>query len=760
MYLLYSIIFALSIFGQVVDAETGEPIEGVHVVMEEGYFLENGTPYSVYYSDFADVTDERGRFYISGWYPRPYKVVVSFSHVSYDTLRTAFIVENVSSEKTVELQPKIHNMGTVNVTLDAIRDVNTSVSLLDEREIEKLDYGQDPYVTLETLPSFTTFSDNGVYGGYTYTRLRGLDQTRINVTLNGVPLNEPEDQGAYFSNFPGFFEAVQSVQVQRGVGTSKSGAANYVGSINFETHSPLRGNAFEINTGLGSFDTRHVNIESNVSNNKVGGYITGSYLTTDGYRDHSGHSGYSVFGSAAYLMEDRFVQITGFAGMSNNDMAYLAASKEDLENNPRINYLSTEEDDQFHQQHIQFMLSENMDEYHDISLTQTVYYTHLSGNYDVLLDDMWNFNLTSHWVGYLNSVSYSAPQFNIKAGLSAYWYKRNHFLRILPSDLHEYHNAGVKNNLSAYVKATYEINNNLSVTGDTQFRTVSFEYLPDSNFDYSVGLIRWYFVNPKISLNYEINDNLDTYLFVGKTSREPTRNDLFGGFDNVDNDVAVTYPEILDLETVSPETVYDYEAGINRTSASYSTSLNLFYMDFRNEIAPIGELSYIGLPLRKNVNSSYRRGIEASVGYRLTEKLSLNVNATYMDAEISSYTDDNTGITYENVEPLLTPTIITNQSVSYDLTRFSTLTLRNRYVGKSYLDNTQNDNLTLPSYYRLDLISEVDISYTKLVIRINNLTDNRIYTNGYVGLDETGDETPYYFIQAPINLFVSFNLAI
>jgi len=287
--------------------------------------------------------------------------------------------------------------------------------------------------------------------------------------------------------------------------------------------------------------------------------------------------------------------------------------------------------------------------------------------------------------------------------------------------------------------------------GDLQARRAQFRYVPDAQADIAGHSIAWTFVNPRAGVTYRLTPSLAAYASYGVTSREPARSDMFAGFDNLDTS-NVTF--VGDFSRVRPETVHDVESGVTLTTSAARLQANMFSMDFRNEIEPIGALSYQGLPLRKNVHASYRRGVEVDAAYSLTKTLRASVNATLMRARIADYTDDASGESFHGVEPLLTPKVISAQRLEWDATRALSLWTEGRYTGQSQLDNTGNPQLILPAAYVWDASARWHFTERHaLEVRGNNIMNSKRYGSGY-----GGGETPYYYVLPPRNLFVTVQL--
>lgn len=622
--------------------------------------------------------------------------------------------------------------------------------ILPRPELERSYTGQEMPSFLAKTPSITWYSDGGGFTGYSYMRLRGMDQTRINVTLNGVPLNEPEDQGAYFSNYPDFLNSIRNVQIVRGVGTSVNGTASFAGSIGLES-TLLPDTAYtEISVSAGSFRTHRISAEFNTGliKNKWAFYGRFSDAASNGFREHSGTDGQSFFFSGGYFSGKNRLKLTGFTGFSKNQMAYLAESDSVLKQNYRANSLTTNEKDEFKQTLV--MLQHEYALGGNSTLQTSLYYNYLQGGYDILFaPDLYNFSVKSNFAGAIVNYSYIRRRWSLYAGLHANGYQRDHYSFIQPDESNLlYRNTGLKNEASAFAKANYETGR-FRFSADLQYRFVQFRYHEDQNANVNISPVSWSFFNPKASVAYLLRRGNIVYLSVGKTSREPTRNDLFAGYDNLDS---LTYAEIGGLERVKPESVLDFELGIKFTYKSLRVHFNLYDMEFKNEIAAIGQLSYIGLPLRKNVASSSRRGAELDLRWRLFERLTLTSQANLSINNIKEYTTDYDSITYRNVQPLLTPQAVVNLSADYAFTRWLLAGISGRYVSQSFLDNTNNPNFEIPASFILNAsVSANFLRKYSVELMVNNITGQKYYSSGYV----QGGQ-PYYFAMATRNYFVTF----
>jgi len=640
------------------------------------------------------------------------------------------------------------------VMISAVRASGTapiSQKTLTQADLEPRYFGQDvPLLLQGAAPSLTSYAETGNYWGYSYIRLRGIDQSRINLTLDGIPLNDPEDQVLYFADFPDLTNSLRSVQVQRGVGTSSNGTAAYAGSINMETiplASAPRGAEVEVEGG--SFGSKRVSaqFESGLLPSRFAMYARLSALRTDGYRYHSGVDGRSAFFSAGYFGDRDILKATVTTGTMRDTMAYLAVAASDLDTNRRINPLTPRERDGFSERLAALAYTRLISQ--SSSLSTTVYRLSTSGDYDVLIDSLDNFNLKYAWWGVTSDWAYRHDAWQLDVGGNASTYARDHAAYQRP-DLTDplYFNTGHKQDASAFAKLGYTVGA-ATLFGDVQARHATFRYTPDVHAAIGEQSIDWSFVNPKAGVTYALSRPLSIYASYGQNTREPARVDMFAGFDNLDtSNVAF----VGSLSRVKPERVHDTEAGVTYHGGSFEAQANLYSMDFRNEIAPIGALSYLGSPLRKNVGASYRRGIEGDVTYRGIPRMLINANIAASTNRIREYTDSSGDepVTYHNVEPLLTPRLVTYQRAQLAATRNLGLALETRYQSRSFLQNTGDSRFVLPAAFDLDGSASWRLRQYEIVVRGNNLTNSKKYGSGYAS-----GGVSYYYVVPPRNVFIT-----
>ena len=606
-------------------------------------------------------------------------------------------------------------------------------------EVKTKSTGQEPSFLLSETPSITNYSDAGNSQGYSYFRLRGIDQTRINLTIDGVPLNEPEDQGAYFSNYPDILNSVSKIQIQRGVGTSKNGTASYGGSVQLFSPNLNDSNQTTFGLGYGSFNSLRAYGEYNSGiKNRKALYVRASQIYSDGYKYNSSNNSKSVFISSGLFYDKSTWKINLLAGYQQNQLAWLGVSDSLITLDRKTN-ANKNERDQFNQclAQLQNIWQPN----NSSSLQSSIYYTFLKGNYDFNLNgflglpstsELYNYAFQSNLIGFFSNYTFSENHFNWTTGIHGNTYNRQHIGS--ENSLGQlYKNTGFKDEISVFTKADYTIKSFTFFT-DIQFRYSSFDYEGTVQLD----KIQWNFINPKAGMSIELHPNSIFYYSIGSTGREPTRNDMLGGSDDLLSDSSGN--PIISIKT--PEYVLDQELGFRSQSSKINFNLNIYYMDFKNEIVLDGKFGPNGLALTNKVEQSIRTGIEFSMSYKVNNRFSLINNSSFNYSQIKEQN--------EVFTPILTPPIIINQEVVYTYKRLS-VSLTSRYQDKSFIDfaNTSNVN----SYFLLNGRIAYDINGFQFSIFMNNLTNSKYFNNGYVDFDGSKK----YFVQAPTNYYASIN---
>jgi iron complex outermembrane receptor protein len=659
------------------------------------------------------------------------------------------------------------------ITVSGIRaEETTPVTKTDigRQEIEEKYHQQDIPLLVRDTPSINAWSESGVgSSGYSYFTLRGISPTRINFTLDGVPLADSEDLGTYFVDFPDLAHSLQSIQIQRGVGTSSVGSPSFGGSVNLESIEVTRAPETHVRLSGGSFGQRF-GTAAYQTGSMPGGfslYSRVSFNESDGFRESSDIRQRNLFVSAQKQNEGSVLKLTGFSGREEQQLSFYAADLDTLRQDLRANPLTPEETDGFSYDlaHLQYLTTAGGSD-----VTASVYYQRGYGSYRLYdwgsTTDLRQYGLDGMLLGTMATLSQRTGAFTMKYGVHANRFRREH-TRDLVGGGRDYANEGVKDEGNAFAKVTWS-RDRLHLYGDAQVRHTAFDYEGDVEID----PISWTFFNPKAGVRFGWTPRTSVYASAGLSTREPTRSDMFLGEDN---------PSVAhDLHAFRPERLFNVEAGIDYRVSSVSVQANLYAMEFRNEIAATGELSEIGLPLRRNVDRSYRRGLELDAAWELSPKIRLRSIANFSKNRIREWTQfydvydevgnwvDSRPVIYRNVEPLLSPSVIISQGVEYTPSSSWSAGMVGRYVGRAYLDNT--NDLETPAFFAADANASVALSRTvRLTLQANNLFNNEeIFPSGYSYLfmnrDASGADSvsgvPYYFPQATRNflLMLDFRL--
>jgi iron complex outermembrane receptor protein len=641
-------------------------------------------------------------------------------------------------------------------------DVPVTKTDIAKEEIEQGYHGQDIPLLLRDAPSINAYSESGTGGaGYSYISLRGIGSSRINFTLDGVPLADSEDMGTYFVDFPDLARSLESVQIQRGVGTSTFGSASFGGSVNLESVAIAQDDHLDVTLGGGSFDNRQASVgyQSGVLPGGLAFYTRLSYLENAGFRDHSATRQHNLFFSGSKLLGDAQLKLTGFSGHEKQQLSFYATDEATLKTDLRNNPLRPEERDSFGYDLAQLQYIRPLGS--DSDMTASVYYQRGYGWYrlfDSGTDVLRQYGLDGLLLGTIVTYSHRAGAITTNYGLHVNRFQRDHTRDDLSAATRDYANDGVKGETNAFAKVRYDAGR-LSLYGDAQLRHASFDYHGTAN----VGSIGWTFFNPKIGGRYALGSQSSLYASAGLSTREPTRNDLFQGEDDA------TFAH--DLRAVRPERLLDLEAGWDLHTATLELEANFFAMEFRNEIASTGELSDIGLLLRRNVDRSHRRGVELDAAWQLSPQLRSKTTASFSHNRIDAWTQffdvyDSDGnylearpVQYQNVQPLLTPSVLVTQTFDYTPNARLTTSATARYVGRSFLDNTNDSAFVAPAFFLADAkVSYAVTAWARVTLQVNNLLGaDRVYPNGYSYRFFSGDVptgTAYYYPQATRNAVV------
>ena len=687
------------------------------------------------------------------------------------------------------------------VELNAVRaSGKTPVAKTDlsKADIQKNNAGQDLPFILNQTPSVVINSDAGNGIGYTGIRIRGSDASRINVTINGIPYNDAESQGTYFVDLPDIASSAGSIQIQRGVGTSTNGAGSFGGSINLSTNDVITKKGIEVNNSVGSFYSfkntlilnsgifaKHFTVDARLSN-----------IQSDGYIERAKTRLGSFYTSAAYVDAKNSLRFNIFSGKEKTYQAWNGIDEQTLVTNRRYNSAGTEkpgkpydnETDNYTQTHYQLFYNHQFNHYWKgnaaIFLTRGKgYYEQYKANesfadyglpdYDngtVIIDKtdlvrrLW---LDNYFYGTVFSVQYSRNKTNIIVGGGWNSYDGKHFGEIvwgsvqhaIPDHYRWYQLTADKKDLSGYIKWTQRITANWQTFVDMQVRSVNYTINGFRNNPTLKVKNNYFFFNPKAGITYT-KDKTQLWFSYGRAVKEPNRDDFESG--------VTTAPR--------PETLNDFEAGIEHGNKNNSWGINFFYMLYKDQLVLTGKINDVGAYTRTNIPNSYRAGMELQGNKKINQRISVQGNLTLSENKIRNFTEyiddyDNGGQQVKfskNTDISFSPSIVGSLSVNYMPVKSMEINFIGKYVDRQYLDNTSQRSRSLHDYYTQD----IRMSYTfigkairsiKIFAQCNNLFSKKYEPNGYSFSYVYGGNIStenYYFPMARINFMAGLSIAL
>lgn len=685
------------------------------------------------------------------------------------------------SLRTVELDD-VNIMST-----RATKTTPVAFTNISGEQIEKVNFGQDLPYLLSMTPSAITTSDAGGGIGYTTLRVRGVDATRINVTANGIPVNDAESHSVFWVNLPDLASSVKDIQVQRGAGTSTNGAGAFGASVNLQTgHSSLKPYA-EFSGSYGSFNTHKETVK--VGTGLIGDHWTFdarlSNISTDGYIDRASVGLNSYYLQGAYYTDNTSVKLITFAGKERTYHAWNYASKEEMAEYGRkynsCGYMYTDENgvahyyddqtDNYVQKNWQLLVNHTFSPAWNLNVG--LHYTKGDGYYQeykdgrtlveyalqpfmqdgALVDEsdlVRKKAMDNHFGGGVFSLNYKDERLNASLGGALNRYEGDHFGKVLwvknyagmLSPDHEYYrNVGTKTDGNVYLKADYSLTDNLNAYADLQYRHIDYTIEGNNDKWNSVtndGLQRldiddtFDFFNPKFGLSWQINDHNRVFGSFSVAQKEPTRNN---------------YTDGKLLEHPKAERLLDYELGYVFANKWLNIGANLYYMDYKDQLVLTGELNEIGEPVAANVPESYRMGVELMAGVKLDCGFTWDINATLSKNRVKDFTETLYEDEWVGGEQWITkkgdthiafsPDFILNNQFGYKYKGFSA-SLQSQYVSKQYMSNADCENHVLDAYF----VSNLNLAYTfklpslksvTVGCTVYNLFNEEYENNGYAG---------------------------
>ena len=631
-------------------------------------------------------------------------------------------------------------------------------SNLTKKEIDKRNLGQDIPMLLNFLPSVVTASDAGAGVGYTYLRVRGSDATRVNVTINGIPYNDAESQGTFWVNLGDFASSTQSLQLQRGVGTSTNGSGAFGASLNLLTDAVSDKAFAEVSNSVGSFGTRKhtVKLSTGLINDHIEVVGRLSNIYSDGYVDRAYTDLKSYFLQASYIDDNTLIKALTFGGTEQTYQSWFGLTAEQLTENRRQNpYTYENETDNYDQNHYQLHWNQRFGDFWSTNLGLN--FTKGEGYFEQFKEQesAEDFNnliqdgsdvIVRRWlendfyVANFN-VNYKKDDFDIITGVSYSNYIGDHFGEIIWGNNlatgtiirdRYYFSDASKTDFSIFSKATFNLNNKWNAYVDIQGRFVNYKtdgltsdraaINVDENFS---------FFNPKLGLTYLVNDNNSMYLSYGRANREPNRDDF------------------EDNPNVVPEKLNDFELGWRFKNDKIQLNTNVYYMGYKDQLVLTGAIDDVGSRVRANSDKSYRMGLEIDVAINLSNRFSLRPNVaissnknldfiTLVDGELRNL--GNTNLSFS-------PSVVTGNAFTFQPKKNLQFSLLSKYVGEQYMGNIDANSSKLESYF----VNDVNIVYEikpKKVFKsiiftalVNNIFNVKYVANGYFGSFDFPDAT-------------------
>ena len=676
------------------------------------------------------------------------------------------------------------------------RDPFSKVNL-NKKVIENNNLGQDLPFLLNQTPSVVVNSDAGNGIGYTGIRIRGTDGTRINVTLNGIPYNDAESQGTFFVNLPDFSSSVNSIQIQRGVGTSSNGTGAFGASVNLSTNEVNDSSYAELNNSLGSYNTLKNTIKFGTGILKKHFTIDGrlSRISSDGYVDRASSNLKSFYFSTAFIDKNSSLRLNIFSGKEKTYQTWYGIPESKLKTNRTYNSAGQEhpdnpydnETDNYTQTHYQLFYNNKISNYWKsnvaVFLTKgSGYYEQYKSNQNLsdygiadyqsgsvlitqtdLIRQLW---LDNNFYGTIFSVQHNKNKSLLTIGGGFNKYDGKHFGNVvwtkvqpLVGSNHQWYNlTAYKNDLSVYTKWTQQLSQYFQSFVDVQFRNVDYTINGFRNNPSLMIQTNYNFVNPKAGFTY-FNDGWQAFLSFAMGSKEPNRDDFEAG------------------KSLQPkaEKLQDFEWGIEKKNKNFSYGVNFYYMNYKDQLVLTGKINDVGAYTRTNISKSYRTGIEIQSNVVLAKWLNIEANISMSENKVKDFTEfiddyDNGGqITnqYKKSTLLLSPSLVAGSTINLIPFKDGEISLINKYVSKQYLDNTEKNSRSLNSYY----IQDIKLSYrlkckilkeVRLIGQLNNIFNKRYESNGYTFSYVYGELTTenYYFPMAPINGILGVNISL
>ena len=677
-------------------------------------------------------------------------------------LLATFFISNIlySQEKIIDtVQGTKQNLDEVIVKgIRAKFSSPISYSNIYKEKLKNKNLGQDLPILLNFLPSVVTTSDAGAGIGYTGIRVRGVSPQSTNITINGIPFNDPESMGTFWVNLPDFTSSLQSLQLQRGIGTSTNGSGAFGASINILTDNISQTPYAEISSSFGSFNTRKNTIKFSTGKINDVFEFSGRFskIDSDGYVDRAFSDLKSYFIQGTYLKGSTLIKAISFAGHEKTYQSWYGLTMDQLKENRRQNpYTYENEIDNYKQDHYQLHWNEKINNFWSFNLGLN--YTYGRGYFEQFREDDnidtyggivssdTNSNgektdttdlIRRRWLDndfyvFNSSLNFVKNKIDLTISSSYSSYVGDHFGEVIWARTFSsngkirdryYEGLGEKKDLSFFTKLLYSIDEKIEFYSDLQYRNVKYNTSGTTSDLVNMVIDKSYgFFNPKIGLSYKLSPNSLLYVSYARANREPNRTDYESNPD------------------IQPERLNDIEFGWRLRNKNMSLNLNSYFMLYDEQLVLTGEIDDVGNPKRTNSGSSYRIGLEIENRINISELFSFETNLTLSSNKNKNIFSmvDGALYNYGKTNISFSPSFVGSNAIIYQPSEKISLSLLSKYVGKQYMGNTDQPNSILESYF----INDINITYSikpekifqsvSINFLINNILNKEYISNGY-----------------------------
>ena len=677
-------------------------------------------------------------------------------------LLAVFFISNIlySQEKIIDtVQGTKQNLDEVIVKgIRAKFSSPISYSNIYKEKLKNKNLGQDLPILLNFLPSVVTTSDAGAGIGYTGIRVRGVSPQSTNITINGIPFNDPESMGTFWVNLPDFTSSVQSLQLQRGIGTSTNGSGSFGASINILTDNISQTPYAEISSSFGSFNTRKNTIKFSTGKINDVFEFSGRFskIDSDGYVDRAYSDLKSYFVQGTYLKGSTLIKAISFAGHEKTYQSWYGLTMDQLKENRRQNpYTYENEIDNYKQDHYQLHWNEKINNFWSFNLGLNYTYgrgyfeqyreddnidtyggivssdTNLNGEKTDTTDLIRRRWLDNDFYVFNSSLNFIKNKIDLTISSSYSSYVGDHFGEVIWARTFSsngkirdryYEGLGEKKDLSFFTKLLYSIDEKIEFYSDFQYRNVKYNTSGTTSDLVNMVIDKSYgFFNPKIGLSYKLNPNSLLYVSYARANREPNRTDYESNPD------------------IQPERLNDIEFGWRLRNKNMSLNLNSYFMLYDEQLVLTGEIDDVGNPKRTNSGSSYRIGLEIENRINISELFSFETNLTLSSNKNKNIFSmvDGALYNYGKTNISFSPSFVGSNAIIYQPSEKISLSLLSKYVGKQYMGNTDQPNSILESYF----VNDINITYSikpekifqsvSINFLINNILNKEYISNGY-----------------------------